>query len=80
MQVTTQYSYIIASTGAEITGTARITGQRPWGNIVWCKTTAAGTQLAPNVTGSICVHFRIYYDRTLQQGSAEHNDVNVWGE
>ena len=47
MQVTTQYSYIIASTGAETTGNTRITVRG--GNRVWCKTTASGTQLAPNV-------------------------------
>jgi hypothetical protein len=80
MQVTTQYTYIIASTGSETTGTTRITGQRSLGSRVWCKTNAACTQLVPNVTGSICIQFRMYYDRTLQQGRREYNGINVNGE
>jgi hypothetical protein len=80
VQVTTQYSYIIASTVLKLLALRQSQDSGRWGKRVWRKSTAGGTQLAPNVTGSICVHFRIYYDRTLQQGRKEHNDVNVKGE
>ena len=50
------------------------------GDRVCCKSDAASTQLTANVTGSICVYFGIYYDRTLQLGRREYDGVNMKGE